>query len=202
MKEKVGCTVTDRPAAEQMQRPVGPIKKGTKMSELIVIGYNDETEAEEARAELFGMSKEYLVDVSDAVVAVANSKGKIKLNQMVNLWTIGASGGAFWGFLIGLIFFNPLLGVAVGAAAGGLSGALSDYGINDKFMKDVASMLQPGQAALFMMVRTTASDRVLKNLAEHGGRVLRTNLDTSHEQKVRDAFDAAHAEAKKVKENE
>ena len=116
--------------------------------------------------------------------------------------TIGASGGAFWGFLIGLIFFNPLLGVAVGAAAGGLSGALSDYGINDTFMKDVASMLQPGQAALFMMVRTTASDRVLENLAEHGGRVLRTNLDTSHEQKVRDAFDAAHAEAKKVKENE
>lgn len=166
------------------------------MSELIVIGYDDAQTAEEARSGLFDMSKEYLVDVSDAVVAVADKNGKIKLNQMVNLWTVGASGGAFWGLLVGLIFFNPLLGVAVGAAAGGLSGALSDYGINDKFMKDVSSMLKPGQAALFMMVSTKASERVIENLARHGGEVLRTNLDESHEQRVRDAFEAAHQTVK------
>lgn len=166
------------------------------MSELIVIGYDDAQTAEGARSGLFEMSKEYLVDVSDAVVAVADENGKIKLNQMVNLWTTGAAGGAFWGLLVGVLFFNPLLGIAVGAAAGGLSGALSDYGINDKFMKDVAAMLKPGQAALFMMVRTTASERVVDNLASHGGEVLRTNLDASHEQKVRDAFAAAHEEVK------
>ncbi|EEB84589.1 DUF1269 domain-containing protein [Roseobacter sp. GAI101] len=162
------------------------------MSELIVIGYDTPERAEEARAELMTMAQEYLVDVADAVVAVSDDTGNIKLNQMVNMWTAGATGGAFWGLLIGVLFFNPLLGVAVGAGAGALSGALTDYGINDDFMKDVASVLQPGQAALFMMMRREASDRVIERLGEHGGRVLRTNLDTDAENHLRRAFDEAH----------
>ncbi|MCB2095017.1 MAG: DUF1269 domain-containing protein [Rhodobacteraceae bacterium] len=163
------------------------------MSELIVIGYDTPDEAEAARKALLGMSREYLVDVADAVVATADKDGTIKLNQMVNLWTAGAAGGAFWGLLIGFIFFNPLLGVAVGAGAGALSGALTDFGINDKFMKDVANVLQPGQAALFMMVSATASDRVVERLAEKGGRILRTNLDRDAESRLRQEFEQAHA---------
>ncbi|MFZ5963040.1 DUF1269 domain-containing protein [Thalassococcus sp. BH17M4-6] len=162
------------------------------MSELIVIGYDTPEKAEEARDELMTMTREYLVDVADAVVAVADDKGNVKLNQMVNMWSAGAAGGAFWGLLIGMIFFNPLLGVAVGAGAGALSGALTDYGINDDFMKEVGSVLQPGQAALFMMMRTNASDKVIERLGEHGGRVLRTNLDTDAENHLRRAFDEAH----------
>ncbi|WP_425418064.1 DUF1269 domain-containing protein [Oricola indica] len=162
------------------------------MSELIVIGYETPEKAEEARTELMTMTREYLVDVADAVVAVADQKGNVKLNQMVNMWTAGATGGAFWGLLIGMIFFNPLLGVAVGAGAGALSGALTDYGINDGFMKDVAGVLQPGQAALFMMVRANASDKVIERLGEHGGKVLRTNLDRDAENYLRKAFDDAH----------
>ena len=162
------------------------------MSELIVIGYDTPDKAEAARSDLMSMTKEYLVDVADAVVAVADDKGNVKLNQMVNMWTAGATGGAFWGLLIGVLFFNPLLGVAAGAAAGALSGALTDYGINDDFMKDVAHVLQPGQAALFMMMRTNASDKVIERLGEHGGRVLRTNLDTDAEDHLRRAFDEAH----------
>ena len=49
-----------------------------------------------ARQSLFEMSKEYLVDVADAVVATTVGNGKIKLDQMVNLWTVGISGGALW----------------------------------------------------------------------------------------------------------
>ncbi|ETA50564.1 DUF1269 domain-containing protein [Ponticoccus alexandrii] len=162
------------------------------MSELIVIGYETPEKAEEARSDLMTMSGEYLVDVADAVVAIADADGKVKLNQLVNMWSAGATGGAFWGLLVGMLFFNPLLGVAVGAGAGALSGALTDYGINDDFMKGVGSVLQPGQAALFMMIRTNASDKVIERLGEHGGRVLRTNLDTDAENHLRRAFDEAH----------
>lgn len=165
------------------------------MSELIVIGYETPEKAEAARAELLGMAKEYLVDVADAVVATADKTGAIKLNQMVNLWTVGATGGAFWGLLAGLIFFNPLLGVAAGAGVGALAGKLSDYGINDKFMKEVSGTLQPGQAALFMMMRTQATDRVIERLGMKGGHVLRTNLDSNAEDHLRRAFNLAHAEA-------
>ena len=171
------------------------------MSELIVIGYDDPDKAEAAREALLGMACEYLVDVADAVVATADKDGKIKLNQMVNFGTVGATGGAFWGLLIGLIFFNSLLGVAVGAGAGALSSDLTDYGIDDRFMKDVANILQPGQAALFMMVRTNASDKVIERLGEKGGRVLRTNLDSDAENHLRREFEKAHnAEVKALEE--
>lgn len=164
------------------------------MSELVVIGYENPEQAEAARKELLGMSKEYLVDVADAVVATADKDGNVNLNQMVNLWTVGATGGAFWGVLVGLLFFNPLLGLAVGAGAGALSGALTDYGLNDEFMKDVAHVLQPGQAALFMMMRTEASDKVITRLGKKGGHILRTNLDVNAEDHLRRAFNQAHAE--------
>ncbi|KZK95854.1 DUF1269 domain-containing protein [Pseudovibrio sp. Ad14] len=168
------------------------------MSELIVIGYDNEAEAEKAREELLELQHEYMVEIADAVVAKANEHGKIKLIQMVNMWTAGAAGGAFWGLLIGLIFMNPLLGVVAGASAGALSGALSDYGINDKFMKDVASVLKPGQAALFMMVRKEVSDKVIEKLGQQGGHIIRTNLDRSKESSLREAFDAAHSEVLSV----
>lgn len=167
------------------------------MNELIVIGYDTPEKAEAARAELMGMAREYLVDVADAVVATADKNGHIKLNQMVNLWSAGAAGGAFWGLLAGLLFFNPLAGVAIGAGAGALSGALRDYGINDTFMKDVAAVLQPGQAALFMMMRAEATDRVIERMGLKGGHIIRTNLDRNAEDHVRRAFHHVHAEMAK-----
>jgi len=161
------------------------------MSDLVVFGYESEAKAEEARDGLFRLSKEYLVTVSDAVVATATPDGQIKLNQMVNLWAMGASGGAFWGLLAGMLFFNPLIGVAAGAASGALAGALSDYGINDDFMRDVSSVLQPGQAALFVLADRAASDRVIEAMAGYGGTILRTNLDRSQEAKLHEVFDQA-----------
>jgi uncharacterized membrane protein len=99
-----------------------------------------------------------------------------------------------WGLIAGLLFFNPLLGVVTGAAAGAVAGALGDYGINDDFMRNIADVLQPGQAALFVLADRVSSDRVLEQLARFGGRILRTNLDSSQEQKVRTAIEQAARE--------
>jgi uncharacterized membrane protein len=67
---------------------------------------------------------------------VKDEQGRVKLNQAVNITALGAASGGFWGALIGLIFLNPLIGLAVGAGAGAVSGALTDVGINDNFMKE------------------------------------------------------------------
>src|SRR5262249_49433999 len=104
------------------------------MSTLVVVGYDDMFKAEEVRLKLWRMQKESLIDMADAVVAVKDAAGKVQLHQAVNLTTAGAVSGGFWGALIGLIFLNPLLGMALGATAGAASGALSDIGINDAFM--------------------------------------------------------------------
>ncbi len=110
----------------------------------VAVAYDDEYQAQEVRLRLLRMQKEYLIDLEDAVVAVRDAKGKVKLHQIRDMTTAGAISGSFWGLLIGLIFMNPLLGLAAGAAGGAISGALTDIGIDDNFMKKLASELHPG----------------------------------------------------------
>src|SRR5262249_48046735 len=107
------------------------------MATFVVIDYESEVEAEEVRLALLKLQKEYLLDLADAVVVVRDDKGKVRLRQMYNLTAAGAVSGGFWGAFIGLLFLNPLFGFAIGTAAGAISGALKDVGIDDNFMKSL-----------------------------------------------------------------
>jgi uncharacterized membrane protein len=162
------------------------------MSDLVVIAFPTEAKAEEVRQKLIAMQKEYLIEMDDAVVAAKDAQGRIKLNQLINTTTVGAVSGTFWGALIGLIFLMPLVGAAMGAASGALGGALTDLGINDKWMKETAAAIQPGTAALFVLVRKVTADKVLERLKGEGGTVMKTSLDHTKEA----ALQAALAEAK------
>jgi len=165
------------------------------MNDLVVIAFPSEEKAEEVRQKLFTMQKEYLIELGDAVVAVKNPDGAVKLNQLFNTTALGGVSGAFWGALIGLIFMMPLAGAAIGAGAGAVSGALTDFGIDDKFMKDVAAAIPPGGAALFLLVRKMTTDKVLDGLKGVGGVVLRTSFDKSKEDAIRAALAAQPASA-------
>ena len=162
------------------------------MSNLVVIAFPTEAKAEEVRQKLLAMQKEYLIELDDAVVAAKDALGRVKLNQLINTTTAGAVSGTFWGTLIGLIFLMPLVGAAMGAASGALGGALTDLGINDKWMKETAAAIQPGTAALFVLVRKVTADKVLERLKGEGGTVMKTSLDHTKEA----ALQAALAEAK------
>ena len=163
------------------------------MSTLAVIGYDDVFKAEEVRLSLIKMQRDYLIDLEDAVDAVKDPSGKVKLHQAINLTTAGAVSGGFWGSLIGLIFLNPLLGLAVGAGTGAIAGALSDVGINDNFMKELASTMTPGSSALFVLVRSMTPDKVLDELRGTGGTVLKTSLSHEDEAKLQAALSAGAA---------
>jgi len=158
------------------------------MNDLLVIAYPSEARAEEVRAKLMSMQKEYLIEIGDAVVAVKTPDGSVKLNQLFSTTAVGGASGAFWGALIGLIFMMPLAGAAIGAASGAISGALTDFGINDDFMKDVAQVVPPGGAALFVLVRKMTTDKVLEELKGTGGTVLRTSFEKSMDDAIRTAL--------------
>jgi uncharacterized membrane protein len=164
------------------------------MSDLVFIAFPTEQKAEEVRQKLLGMQKEYLIELGDAVVAVKDAEGRIKLNQLMNTTATGALSGALWGSLIGLIFLSPLVGAAIGAASGALGGKLTDVGIDDKFMKEAASALQPGTAGLFLLIRKMTTDKVLADLKGVGGTVMRTSFDETKEAALREAL-AQHAAA-------
>lgn len=159
------------------------------MSTLVIIDYPTQYQAEEVRLQLLKMQKDYLIDLEDAVVAIKNDKGKVKLRQLMNLTAAGAMGGGFWGALIGLIFMNPLLGVAVGASAGAVSGALSDVGINDKFMKDLGEKMQSGHSLLFILFRKVTADKALEELKGTGGTIIQTSLVHDDEERLRRAIE-------------
>src|SRR5215831_11785526 len=178
----------DRIAAEIFRRTSNT--KETRMSTLVVIEYDDPFKAEEIRLALMKMRKDYLIDLEDAVVAVKDQKGKVRLHQAVSVTTAGAIRGGFWGALIGLLFLNPLLGFALGATAGAVSGALTDIGINDKFMKELAQTMKPGSSTLFVLVRKVTPDKVLDEIKGTGGKVLQTSLSHEDEAKLQAALSA------------
>jgi uncharacterized membrane protein len=142
------------------------------------------------------LRKEYLIDIEDAVVVVRDEDGKVHLKQGINLVTAGATtgfvSGSLWGTLVGFLFLNPLagfvLGSAIGVGAGALSGSLSDYGINDDFIKSLAETIPPNSSALFILVRKVQPEKVLAELSGVKGKVLRTSLSPEQEKKLQQAL--------------
>lgn len=166
------------------------------MSELVVIGFEDPQEADRALNELSRMQTEHLVDLEDAVVAIRGQDGKLRLKQSVDLIGVGAASGgiwgAMWGSLVGLLFLNPLLGLATGAAlgagAGALSGKLADYGINDDFIRSIGETLQPNTSALFILLRKAQPEKVLSEISQFRGRVIRSSLSPEQESRLQAAL--------------
>jgi uncharacterized membrane protein len=160
------------------------------MSTLAVIAYPDQSTAGEAAAALQRMQKEFLIELEDVAWVTKSQDGKLKLHQGTSLTGVAVTGGALWGFLLGLLFLVPIAGLAIGAASGALAGHLSDYGIDDKWIKEVANAIPPGGSGLFVMARNTNQERVLPEMAKFGGTVLRTNLTPEQQQALENALSA------------
>jgi uncharacterized membrane protein len=163
------------------------------VSDLIVIEFPSEAKAEGVREMLLAMQKEYLIELGDAVVAVKDDRGRVKLNQLFQPVAHGAVSRMLWGSLIGLIFMMPLAGAAIGAASGALGGRLADLGIDDDFIKQAARTLQSGNAALFLLIRKMTTDKVLAALRGAGGTVLRSSFDETKEEALQAALAGARA---------
>lgn len=165
------------------------------MSDLIVVGFQNKFEAEEALLALRKMEKEHLIDLEDAAIVVKNEKGKVKIKQTHDLISEGTLSGSMWGALLGLLFLEPLLGLAIGAASGALTGALQDIGVNDSFMKELGKTLQPGCSALFILVRQATVDKVIEELQPLNGKILRTSLSKADEASLKAAMEKAKAKS-------
>jgi len=157
------------------------------MSDLIIIGYPDETTAENVWAELVKLQHDYLVDLEDAAIIRRDQKGKLHVTTPVHhqaAW--GGLSGLFWGTLIGLLFLfplAPLTGVA-GGIMGAALGAAGDLGIKDDFKQRVQDLIQPGTSALLVIVRKATPDKFLEALRPYGGTVLKTSLPRDAEQEL------------------
>ncbi|MFN5194776.1 MAG: DUF1269 domain-containing protein [Cyanobacteriota bacterium] len=140
------------------------------MSTLLVVGFPTCEEAEQVRRELAAIQREQLISLDDAVVVEHDSNGRVHLHQAVNL---------------------------TGAGVGAASGALSDLGIDDGFLREVGDTLPQGSAALCVLAREAAPDRVIERLRTHAphARLLRTNLSHADEAELRRLLEKASRQA-------
>jgi uncharacterized membrane protein len=158
------------------------------MPDLMIAAYESEHQAEAARRRLFELRRGDRLDVVDAVVAVREADGTVRLNQLVHVTAQGAIPAGMWGALVGMIFLNPLLAAAEAGDSGALSDHLADAGIHDAFLSEAASALRPGHAALCVMVHDAIAERLLPEMARPARTVLRTSLTLAQERRLRAAI--------------
>jgi uncharacterized membrane protein len=101
----------------------------------------------------------------------------------------GALGDGFWGLLLGLVFFVPLLGAEIGTATGALAGALADVGIDDHFINRVRDRVTPGTSALFLLTSGAQVARIRDAVATRSRpELIATDLDPDQEGALRAVF--------------
>jgi uncharacterized membrane protein len=159
------------------------------MSDLVAIAYPDLATAQQVTANAIRAQQGHALELDDMVIVERREDGKVKLHQP-SMAGAGAASGALWGGLIGLIFLMPLFGMAIGAATGAAAGAASDYGVDDKFMKELGEGLEPGGAAVLLLIREATMDKILPKI-EIEGRIIQTSLDDEQEEQLANALAAA-----------
>jgi uncharacterized membrane protein len=173
------------------------------MAELIVVGFKkDMYRASEVLNTLQDMNDSWVVDLHDAVAVYRDYNGKLRVDQSYQMTTgEGAAWGGLFGGLIGALLAAPftggasvgavlaagsLSGVALGATAGALDAETwkEDYGISEDFVRQVGAMVQPGDSAIFALLRTVDPELVAAQFKGYGGTILRTTLDAGQRAKV------------------
>lgn len=161
------------------------------MSELIVIGYPDETTAESVWHELVKLDHDYSVDLEDAAIIRRDIAGKLHITTPSHhavAW--GTLSGFFWGTLVGLLFLipaAPLIGVA-GGLMGAALGAAGNLGIKDDFKERVNDLVKPGTSAVLVIARKMTMDKFMEALKPYGGTVLQTSLTKDAEKQLMEAL--------------
>ena len=176
------------------------------MAELIVVGFKkDMLRASSVLNDLLRLNDDSVVDLHDAVAVYRDYGGKLRIDQSYQMTTgEGAGWGALWGLMIGSILAIPFTagasaaaasaavatgavsGTAIGAGLGALDASSwkDEFGIPEDFVERVGALVQPGDSAIFAILRVGDPDAVADQFRGYGGTILRTTLSRDQQAKV------------------
>src|SRR5271169_1187834 len=176
------------------------------MAELIVVGFKNQMyRASEVLNDLLAMNDDWVVDLHDAVAVYRDFNGKLRVDQSYQMTTgQGTAWGGLWGLLIGATLAIPFTGgasaaaaagaIAAGAAGGTALGAgfgamdadswKDEFGIPEDFVQQVSVLIQPGDSAIYAILRVGNPDIVADQFRGYGGTILRTTLSRDQQAKV------------------
>jgi uncharacterized membrane protein len=183
------------------------------MAELIVVGFKkDMYRASEVLNNLLDLNDDWVVDLHDAVAVYRDKKGKLRVDQSYQMTTgEGAAWGALWGLMIGATLAIPFTvgassAVAAGALAAGALGGTGlglgagaidaktwkdEFGIPEDFVQRVGAMIQPGDSAIYAILRVGDPEVVADKFRGCGGTILRTTLSKDQQAKVEKVLNAS-----------
>lgn len=151
------------------------------MSELIVIGYQDEETGKRAYDEVQELNRQFIVQLAGLAIINVDQDGKSHVDTPSRVVGASAAGGALWGMLFGWLFLAPGLGALLGGAMGALVGRLNKSGINNAFREQVQSMLTPGTTAVVIMATKLTEDKFAAAMKPFGGQLMQTSLSEEDE---------------------
>jgi uncharacterized membrane protein len=192
-EERFGPDLAPTRRGEVTRGRKAPVERSMTMaSSLVVLKFDTPEGADQALALTENLQKQQLLELLDAAVVTWPSGNKRpKTRHLGDLTCRGAWYGAFWGMLLGWIFFMPFLGAAWGAAVGALAGHFTDYGIGRDFIEQVRGKVTEGTSALFLLLGQVTTDRVVEAFkGVPPFEIIATNLSHEQEAKLKEAFAA------------
>lgn len=166
------------------------------MTTLIVVGFKkDLFRASEVLNELVDMNYDWTIDLHDAVAAYRDYNGKLRVDASYQLTAgEGAAVGGFFGSLVGFLFGAIAAPATAGVSAAATGGALNakwwkdDFGIPEDFVQDVGAQVQPGDSAIFALLRTADPIVAAARFSDYGGVVLSSTLNPEQARKVEEVL--------------
>jgi uncharacterized membrane protein len=148
------------------------------MSELVVMGFKDDRyRALEVLDELRSTDFDWVIELEDAVAVYRDFDGRLRARDSdkptrgATLFSAGMSAAA-------ALAEAELSGTPSEAVGAVIDGAWweEDFDIDDNFVRDVGSLLQPGDSAIFALIETSNPAAVAARIEGYGGNVLRLAL--------------------------
>jgi uncharacterized membrane protein len=84
--------------------------------------------------------------------------------------------GAFWGLVVGFMFFVPVVGAAAGAGIGALYQHLQGVGLTKEQLDSIREQTVPGTSVLFAVTDEGDLDRLGERFRGFKGHLVSTNL--------------------------
>jgi uncharacterized membrane protein len=156
------------------------------MSDLLAIGYDDETTAAQAAEEVGRLAQDLIIQPDAVATIVRDKDGGYHVSTNHHIVGAGATWGMFWGLLFGILFFVPVFGMALGAGLGALMGKVEKTGVDKQFQQQVRDMIKPGNSALFLIVEKVTPDKAVAALSKFGGTVLKSSLSGDAERQLQE----------------
>jgi uncharacterized membrane protein len=178
---------------------------GENAMNLIVVRFHGKHRAAEVLSQLQELNDEWVIDLQDAVAVYRTDSGRLRTDRSFQMTPgEGAAAGGLLGAVIGGALLAPLTAglsaagaataIGAGAAVAGLTGATlggvsaeewkRDYGVSPEFVREIGGMVQPGDSAVFALLRSVDPEFAAEKFRGYRGKVLWTSLSPANAAKL------------------